>query len=409
MSRISDDDFFKDSTMSFGEHLEELRGALFRAVVGLFIGVAIGLYFGNWVVEIIQYPLKKALIKYYQNQAATDAVKAGFVVGDETTEEKIETFQKKLVALGMVSEVKYDVTPAMNPAAAQDAGDRTRRHLLRLAAEREIGNRGFYTPEAFPDLPPELRTDAARYASLSDDELKKFQQAVLDYALPAEKPAVVVPPEEKTKEEKQAEEKSVARLVYSKIEDYEPLKVKSMNIQEGFMIYLKAALLFGLVLSSPWVFYQIWLFVAAGLYPNERKYVSSFLPMSLGLFLLGASTAFFLVFEPVLDYLLGINKWLGIDPDPRINEWLGFALVLPLGFGISFQLPLVMLFLERIGIFKIETYLAKWRVSILVICILSAILTPADPYSMLFMAGPLVVLFFGGILLCKLFPRKAPE
>ena len=68
------------------------------------------------------------------------------------------------------------------------------------------------------------------------------------------------------------------------------------------------------------------------------------------------SIAFFFVFDFVLDYLLQFNDWLGLDPDPRISEWLGFVLILPIGFGLGFQLPLVMLFLERIGVFDVEAY-----------------------------------------------------
>jgi sec-independent protein translocase protein TatC len=129
-----------------------------------------------------------------------------------------------------------------------------------------------------------------------------------------------------------------------------------------------------------------------------------FLPFSLGLFLAGACLAFFFVFKPVLSFLLSFNSWLGIDPDPRISEWFSFVLILPLGFGVSFQLPLVMLFLERIGIFTVEAYVEKWRIAIFAITVISAILTPADPYSMLLMAIPLTVLYFGGVLLCRYLP-----
>ncbi|HQU47011.1 MAG TPA: twin-arginine translocase subunit TatC, partial [Pirellulales bacterium] len=86
-------------------------------------------------------------------------------------------------------------------------------------------------------------------------------------------------------------------------------------------------------------------------------------------------------------------------------EWMGFVIFLPLGFGISFQLPLVMLFLERIGVFNVQAYLQRWRIAILVIFVLSAILTPADPYTIFFMAIPLTILYFGGVLLCHWLPR----
>src|SRR6185312_15658886 len=169
----------------------------------------------------------------------------------------------------------------------------------------------------------------------------------------------------------------------------------TLSVQEGFAIWMKASFVVGVILSSPWVFYQIWSFVAAGLYPHEKKYVYRFLPMSLGLFLAGAALAYLFVFQPVLNFLFGFNRWLGFDPEPRISEWLSFVLFLPLGFGVSFQLPLVMLFLERIGVFSLKAYLEKWRIAVLVIFILSAVLTPADPYSIFLMAVPLTILYFG--------------
>ncbi len=146
--------------------------------------------------------------------------------------------------------------------------------------------------------------------------------------------------------------------------------------------------------------------MAAGLYPHEKNYVNVFLPISLSLFLAGAMLAFFFVFDPVLDFLFSFNKWMNIDPDPRISEWLSFVLMLPLGFGISFQLPLVMLLLERIGVVTIASYLDKWRLAILVIFVVSMLLTPADPISMLLMAVPLTLLYFGGIALCRWMPRR---
>lgn len=178
------------------------------------------------------------------------------------------------------------------------------------------------------------------------------------------------------------------------------VSITTLSAQEAFGIYIKAALLVGIVLASPWIFWQLWMFVAAGLYPHEKRLVHVFLPVSLGLFLAGSMLAFFFVFDFVLDYLLAFNEWLGLDPDPRISEWMSFVLVLPVGFGLGFQLPLVMLFLSKIGVFDAAAYASQWRMAVLVICVVSALLTPADPYSMLFLAAPLCVLYFGGMALC---------
>jgi sec-independent protein translocase protein TatC len=125
--------------------------------------------------------------------------------------------------------------------------------------------------------------------------------------------------------------------------------------------------------------------------------------------MLGVCVAYFGVFRPVLGFLFSFNRSLGFESEPRITEWLGFFLFLPLGFGVAFQLPLVMLFLERIGIFTVQSYLSYWRVAILVIFAIAAVLTPPDPISMSFLAMPLSLLYFGGILLCRLMPGYHPS
>ena len=195
-------------------------------------------------------------------------------------------------------------------------------------------------------------------------------------------------------------------VLFRPVADDSRIRMNALGSQEAFMIWVKASLLVGIVLSSPWIFYQIWTFVAAGLYPHERRYVYLFLPVSVFLFLAGAAMAFFFAFQRVLMFLLSFNRLLHINPELRINEWMSFVLLLPLGFGISFQLPLVMLFLERIGLVTVKMYLASWRLAVLVIFVLAMVLTPSpDPASLLLMAGPLTVLYFGGVLLCKLLPK----
>lgn len=186
-------------------------------------------------------------------------------------------------------------------------------------------------------------------------------------------------------------------------------RVIGTGVTQGFMVFVKAGLVLGLIIASPWVFWFVWSFVAAGLYPHEKSYVYIFLPFSLFLFLAGAALAFFVAIRFVLNFLFWFYEVLNIAPYPVINDWMSFILILPLGFGISFQLPLVMLFLERIGIFSVQNYTSQWKVAVLVICIISTVLTPADPQSMILMAVPLVFLYFGGIQLCKFMPkRKTP-
>ena len=344
----SDENLFETSTMSFGEHLEELRTCLFKSLIGLVLGFVIGLFAGPYVVDFIQTPLQKALAAYYEDQSA------------DRVAEMIEQQQES--------------GGSMTEGAWQDPEQ----------IKKFIGEHHFLAQEVFVEPESLMRGMKERYPD-------RFKDVTLP---PTDAESVI------------SEENLMPILLWHRTEDDPRVKAKSFNATEAFGIYIKASLLVGVLLASPYIFYQIWMFVAAGLYPHEKKYVHIFLPFSLGLFFLGAAMAFFFVFEPVLKFLFGINKALGIDIDPRISEWLSFVLVLPLGFGASFQLPLVMLFLERVGIFDIHTYLSKFRVAILVIFVIAMFLTPADPTSMFLMALPLTILYFGGILLCKLMPRS---
>ena len=183
----------------------------------------------------------------------------------------------------------------------------------------------------------------------------------------------------------------------------------TLNVQEAFMMYMKVALVAGLIFASPWVFYQLWLFVAAGLYPHERRYVYIYMPVSIGLFLGGAAFCFYVAMPVMLDFLLSFNRMLELTPQLRMSEWVSFAITLPLMFGVSFQLPVVMLFLERISILSVATYRTNRRLAILVISILAMVLTPtADPGSMMLMFLPLVGLYELGILMCSRAAAKSP-
>lgn len=482
IKRHHDDDLFKDSTMTFGEHLEELRICLWKAVVGLVLGTLIGLLAANSVVRAIQVPLTKALEQFYLNRALVRYEKQV----DELKKQGIEVPFDKNRALKIISEerlvmdailmettdllqqlrllhpeVLSDTPPVTNPTAHpisqygptqvvagefSDPVAAARAMLAAIESDNAAARHVLSSPEgklqkslqAMVDAPLDDKDEHARLAQVDlfkdglamaldpvldrtdlwndkafasatltsegldllsrksafepkSPELRRINRLLLEAALPG-----IVPT---TRRE------LVRMMLWRPVSELDRVRPTTLGVQESFSVWLKAALVTGIVLSAPWVFYQVWLFVAAGLYPHEKRYVYIYLPFSIGLFLAGAALAALFVFEPVLNFLFWYNDQLGIDPDPRISEWLGFVLILPLGFGLSFQLPLVMLFMERIGMLTAESYLKNWRISVLIICVVSAILTPADPYSMLLMAIPLVGLFFGGIALCKYMPR----
>jgi sec-independent protein translocase protein TatC len=442
------EDLFKDTTMTFGEHLEELRTCLFRALMGLLVGFVIGLKFADQVVLAIQLPLQNALINFYQEKAENEigsrfgpeqAVDLGTIMRREgLIPDPVYVVGGNLQSLesGTSSEVNaaggvlYRIAPqdlrdpqALARALSAEAAEsdpavsrvrellpETDREAIDAAAEKEqltdedveqlasalnqlLAGRDLYDQHAFSKvaLSSDLMQLLGNQATLPADRgLRLLNWLLLSAMLPDQlgAPRVNLSPV----------------IIWRDAADDERVQPQSLGVEESFMIWIKAALISGAIIASPWIFYQIWSFVAAGLYPNEKKYVHLYLPFSIVLFLAGAALAYFYVFEPVLGFLFKFNRDLGINPDPKIGQWLSFFLMLPVGFGISFQLPLVMLFLQRIGVFDVEAYLAKWRIAILVIFVLSAVLTPADPYSMLLMAVPLTILYFGGIALCRFLP-----
>src|SRR5581483_10536370 len=108
-----------------------------------------------------------------------------------------------------------------------------------------------------------------------------------------------------------------------------PPTLATMSALEAFVVYFKVSIYCGIVLGSPWIFYQLWSFVAAGLYPHEKRYVHYYLPISILLFLAGVLLCEFVVLPTALEYLLCFNEWMNLEPELRLNEWLSFAIWMP--------------------------------------------------------------------------------
>lgn len=336
-------DLFDDTSMSFGEHLEVLRVHLWKALLGLILTVILTLYFGDKLIAVIREPIESALKRH--GIAATDDTAAEFDFW-------------KYVGSYFGGEEYPAPAPAEEPTeqVKPDLG----RFVVQINPSDLVRALHAHDPAKYPS-PAGGEEEAKVPLSLYSKEFAEFRQAVIDLHRPV-----------------------------------------TLNVQEAFMTYVKVAFIGGLIIASPWVFYQLWLFVAAGLYPHERKYVYLYMPVSIGLFMGGAAFCFYVALPVVLDFLLGFNRMLGLTPQLRISEWVSFVITLPLMFGLSFQLPVVMLFLERISIFSVELYRANRRLAILAISVIAMVLTPtADPGSMMLMFVPLVLLYELGIIMCS--------
>jgi sec-independent protein translocase protein TatC len=330
-SQPDSDDFFADTRMSFGDHIEDLRRHLIRAIAGFAVAVCISFFYGHLALEFITAPIERELEVYYKKRL------------DKATQDYID----------------------------------------RLDVEQK-GTVEVWRPVRRDYMEALLGHPVGKGARLSADGQYVLFPLVVD-------------------------SKQEAKDFAGKLNDIGPRPtLKSFTVMETVVVWLKVCLICGLVLGSPWIFYQIWSFIAAGLYPQEKRLVNHYLPFSILLFLAGVLLCQFVVMPKTIAGLLMFNEWLGIDPELRLNDWLTFALLLPILFGVCFQTPLAMLTLERIGLATVDSYRKKRLIFLFVMMVVFAVLSPTpDPF---FTPAVFFLSMWGlyelGIWLCKLAPRR---
>jgi sec-independent protein translocase protein TatC len=177
------------------------------------------------------------------------------------------------------------------------------------------------------------------------------------------------------------------------------------GVPEPFFVYLKVALVASIFFSAPVILYEIWAFVAPGLYVHEKRYVVPFVFFSSLLFLLGTAFGYYVVCPYGFKFLLGFATY-NIQPMLAIKEYFSFSTKLLLAFGFVFQLPLFLVFLSKAGVVTPQTLSRQRKYVILLIFIVAAILTPPDVATQFMMAGPLVALFEIGLILARIFGKK---
>jgi len=169
------------------------------------------------------------------------------------------------------------------------------------------------------------------------------------------------------------------------------------NLPDMFFVYLKTAFVAGLLLSSPFIFYQIWMFIAPGLYRREKTLVLPFIFFSTLLFVGGGLFGYFIVFPFGFKFFLSFeNEFL--QALPSVKQYFSFSIKLLLAFGLVFELPVVLFFLARIGAVTPASLRKKRKYAILMCFIVSAVITPPDVITQFMMAVPLIVLYEVGII-----------
>jgi sec-independent protein translocase protein TatC len=169
-------------------------------------------------------------------------------------------------------------------------------------------------------------------------------------------------------------------------------KLVYLNPTEPFNMYLKVAFLAGLFVTSPFILYQVWAFIAPGLYRNEKRYVTPFMFSTVLLFIAGGYFGYKLVYPQALEFLIGYGKQF--QPMITIGEYTDLFLVIIIGMGVIFELPILVFFLSLMGVVTAGWMWRNLRYSILVIFIIAAILTPTtDILNMCIFAAPMVALY----------------
>jgi sec-independent protein translocase protein TatC len=332
---IDPDDFFADTRMSFGDHIEDLRVHLFRALKGFFIACIFAFAIGKEVLAFIAQPVSDQLQAFY----------------DRRTQKTLDALNNGDSKVQKANEPVWIQVAFLSGQLKQIAGGE---------AAKKVDKPG---------------------PGIDDGELVHVW---MRYDEPV---------------------RALAELRNAQNEIGKRFALTTLSVQEAFMVYLKVSLVTGFVLGAPWIFYQIWSFVAVGLYPHEKRLVNVYMPFSIGLFIFGVLICELFVIPKAIEALLWFNEWIGLEPDLRLSEWLGFAIMMPLVFGISFQTPLVMLFIYRIGLMSVASFREKRRLIWFLMALFAALMTPStDPYSMIFLWIPLCLLFEVGIWLCTLYP-----
>jgi sec-independent protein translocase protein TatC len=169
-------------------------------------------------------------------------------------------------------------------------------------------------------------------------------------------------------------------------------KLVYLNPTEPFNLYLKIAALAGLFLTSPFVLYQVWMFISPGLYRNEKRYVVPFMVSTIALFLAGGYFGFKIVFPQALGFLIHFGR--GLQPMITIGEYTSLFLSIVLGMGLVFELPILIFFLALMGIITAGFMWKNFRYAILVIFIIAAIVSPTpDVLNMCIFAAPMIALY----------------
>src|SRR5438874_5253673 len=318
--------------MGFLEHLDELRTRLIRSMAFVLIAAFVCWFVSGYIYSFLARPINRALAEAQQQKKVTIAGLNG-----QLATVPLNSLHKD-DKLRFVFPELTKLGPAQIPAGAS---------VMARVDKDSQGNLGLFMDEP---------------VSAGNDIIPK------DVKLPID-----------------------LNKAYEKLTDPNDKLIVTTAL-EPFALYVKVSLYAAIGLSVPFLLWQIWSFVSPGLYPHERKYVTPFIALSTIFFVLGAACAYYLIFPPAAKYLLGLGQDFRLLL--KADDYFDFIILLMLGMGLVFQMPAITYVLARIGLVTAGWMLRVWRVAVIVILIVAAVLSPTnDVPNMLLFAAPMFALY----------------
>jgi len=200
------------------------------------------------------------------------------------------------------------------------------------------------------------------------------------------------------------------RRPYTQLCKEKPELVGNCDLQflgplEGFTTRLSISTYGGIILALPVLLWQVWRFVVPALHAKEKKYAVPFVVSSVVLFLMGAATAYWTL-TPALDFLISWSG-SGVDPNFQVSKYVSLVGLMIGAFGVTFEFPVLLVFLQLVGVIQPQTLMKQWRYAVVTIFFIAAVITPSgDPYTMMALALPLVVFYAVAVVIGLVAQRR---
>ncbi len=331
--------------MSFLDHLDELRKRLVSSVIIIVVAFTICWFLSDRIYDFLSVPIRRAL-----SEAARTELPISGITG-----------QEKILALAEIKEGEtgryiFDRSTKLGPTVVSPGSS----VLAKVSRDGE-GKLGLFTTE-------ELITNNA--------------------IIPA---GVRLPPEfdETAKSEPNADERMIVTTAV-----------------EQFTLYVTVSMYAAIAFSVPLLLWQIWMFISPALYKHERAYVTPFIGLSTISFVIGAAFAYYILFPPAAAYLLGLGGG-NFQLLLKASDYLDFITIIMLAMGLIFQMPAITYVLSRIGLVTAGFLIRTWKVSLIVILIVAAVVSPTgDIPNMMLFATPMMALYIVSIFIAWFFGKK---